>query len=129
MRNDRYVVTKDTRVTNNMQLTAKSRKQKCELKVGVTHAKQRQRRRRGASLDSGDRLVDLERIGDRDAALGAELVKPQAAKRGGNKKRNDRNVVTVAVTKIQTSKWRWLQKYKLQSGGNAPEQRQRHRVV
>ena len=52
----------------------------------VTHAKQRQRRRRGASLDGGDRRVDLERLCDRDAALGAELVPTQAAKRGGNKK-------------------------------------------
>ena len=38
-----------------------------------------------ASLDVCDRLVDLERLGDRDAAFGAELVVPQAAKRGGNK--------------------------------------------
>jgi hypothetical protein len=54
--------------------------------VEVTHAKQRQRRRRGASLDVGDRRVDLERLCDRDADLGVELVHPQAAKRGGNKK-------------------------------------------
>jgi hypothetical protein len=83
--------------------------------VEVTHAKQSPRRRRGASLDGGDRRVDLERFGNRDDTLGAERVAPQAAKRGGNKigvigmllpseccyrrKRNDRNVVTVAVTK------------------------------
>jgi hypothetical protein len=56
-----------------------------KIKVEVTHAKQRQRRRRGASLDVGDRLVDLERLGDRDATLGAEIVPIQAAKRGCNK--------------------------------------------
>ena len=71
----------------------------------VTHAKQRLRSRIGASLDVCDRLVDLERLGDRDATLGAELVALQAAERGGNKIGmigmfwNDRNVVTVAVTK------------------------------
>ena len=52
--------------------------------MGVTHAKQRQRSRKGASLDVGDRLVDLERLGDRDAALGAELVLLQAVNEGGN---------------------------------------------
>ena len=51
----------------------------------VTHAKQSQRSRIGASLDGCDRLVDLERLGDRDAVLGAELVVLQAAKRRGNK--------------------------------------------
>jgi hypothetical protein len=85
-RNDRNVVT--VAATKN-----------ANIKVEVTHAKQMQRSRKGASLDGSDRLVDLERLGDRDAALGAELVVRQAAKRGGNKKRNDRNVVTVAVTK------------------------------
>jgi hypothetical protein len=54
-----------------------------DFKVGGTHAKQRQRCRRGASLDGGDRLVDLQRFGNRDATLGAEIVLPQAAKRGG----------------------------------------------
>jgi hypothetical protein len=39
--------------------------------------------RRGDSLDGGDRLVDLERLGDRDVPLGAELVVIQTAKRGG----------------------------------------------
>jgi hypothetical protein len=54
------------------------------FKVEVTC--HRQRRRVGsASLDVGDRLVDLERLGDRDATLGAELVVLQTAKRGGNK--------------------------------------------
>ena len=48
------------------------------FKVGVTRAKQRQRRRRGASLNVGDRLVDLERLGNCDATLGAELVVLQA---------------------------------------------------
>jgi endonuclease/exonuclease/phosphatase family metal-dependent hydrolase len=56
-----------------------------KFKVEVTHPKQRQQRWRGASLDVGDRLVDLERFGDRDATLGAEIVVLQAAKRGGNK--------------------------------------------
>jgi hypothetical protein len=55
------------------------------FKVVVAHAKQRQRRNRRASLDELDGLVDLERLGDRDATLGAELVVPQATKRGGNK--------------------------------------------
>jgi hypothetical protein len=67
--------------------------------VEVTHAKQRQRSRKGASLDVRDRRVDLERLGDCNATLRADLVAKQAAERGGNKKRNDRNVVTVAVTK------------------------------
>jgi hypothetical protein len=74
-------------------------KNNANIKVGVTHAKQSQRSRKGASLDVRDRRVDLERLGDRDATLGAEPVTRQSAKRGGNKKRNDRNVVTVAVTK------------------------------
>ena len=56
------------------------------VKAEVTHAKERQRRRKGASLDVRDRRVDLERLGDCDATRGAELVPPQAAKRGGNKK-------------------------------------------
>jgi hypothetical protein len=47
--------------------------------VGVTHAKQSQRSRKGASLDVRDRRVDLERLCDRDATLGAEIVAPQAA--------------------------------------------------
>jgi hypothetical protein len=55
------------------------------LKVGITHAKQRQRSRKGASLDVRDRRVDLERLGDCDATLGAEFVVLQTAKRGGNK--------------------------------------------
>jgi hypothetical protein len=55
------------------------------LKVGVTHSKQRQRRRRGASLDVGDHLVDLECVGDRDAILGAEFVAFQAANEGATK--------------------------------------------
>ena len=33
-------------------------------------------------LDGGDRRVVLERLGDRGAALGAELVRPQAARCG-----------------------------------------------
>jgi hypothetical protein len=53
------------------------------FKVEVTHAKQRQRRRRGASLDGDDRRVDLERLGDCDTTLSAEFVEAQAAKRGG----------------------------------------------
>jgi hypothetical protein len=53
--------------------------------VDVAHAKQRPRCRRGASLDVRDRRVDLERLGDRDATLGAEFVPPQAANEGGNK--------------------------------------------
>jgi hypothetical protein len=61
------------------------RAQNANFRVGVTHAKQRQRRRRGASLDGGDRRVDLERLGNRNAALGAKPVACQAAKRGGNK--------------------------------------------
>jgi hypothetical protein len=57
------------------------------LKVGVTHAKQRQRCKRGASLDGGDCLVDLERLGNRDATLDADVVQQQTEKRRGNKKR------------------------------------------
>jgi hypothetical protein len=78
------------------------------FKVEVTHPKQRQRRRRGASLDVGDRRVDLERLGDRDATLGAEFGERQAANEGvtkkgtigmllpprGNKKMNFEEVVT-----------------------------------
>jgi hypothetical protein len=53
--------------------------------VGVTHAKQSRRSRKGASLDVRDGRVDLERLGDREATLGAESVGLQTAKRGGNK--------------------------------------------
>jgi hypothetical protein len=56
------------------------------FKVEVTHAKQKQRCRSGDSLDVGNRLVDLERLGDRDATLGAELVVIQTAKEGVSKK-------------------------------------------
>ena len=38
-----------------------------------------------ASLDVGDRLVDFERLSNRDAALWAEIVPVQAEKGGGNK--------------------------------------------
>ena len=38
-----------------------------------------------ALLDGGDRLVDLESLGDRDATLWAEPVQLQTEKRGGNK--------------------------------------------
>lgn len=38
---------------------------------------------RRALRDGGDGLVDLERLGDRNTALGADAVAPQAAKRGG----------------------------------------------
>ena len=38
-----------------------------------------------ASLDAGDRLVDLECLGNRDAALGVDVVQPQTEKGGGNK--------------------------------------------
>jgi hypothetical protein len=55
------------------------------FKVEVTHHKQRQRRGRSASLDIGDCLVDIERLGDRDATLGAEIVVPQAANEGVTK--------------------------------------------
>jgi hypothetical protein len=55
------------------------------FKVGVTYAKQRQGRGWSASLDGGDRLVDLERLGDCDATLGAEFVVPQAANEGVTK--------------------------------------------
>jgi hypothetical protein len=66
----------------NIKVVAKN----ANFKVVVTHAKQRQRSRRGASLDGGDRRVDLERLGDCDATLVAEFVEVQTAKRGGNKK-------------------------------------------
>jgi hypothetical protein len=46
----------------------------------------RQRRRRGYSLDVGDRLVDLQRFGDCDATLGAEIGPLQAANEGVTKK-------------------------------------------
>jgi hypothetical protein len=52
-------------------------------------------------LDSGDRLVDLERLCDRDAALRAEPVVRQSAKEEGQQNWNDqnyRNVVPTAVT-------------------------------
>ena len=65
----------------------------------VTHAKQRQRSRIGASLNVGDRLVDLERLGDRDAILGAEFVGGQAAKRGGSKNGMIGMLLPSAVTK------------------------------
>jgi len=39
-----------------------------------------------ALLDGGDSRVDLECLGNRDANLGAELVPPQSANEGGNKK-------------------------------------------
>ena len=91
-----YAVTKNANfkveVTHAKQIAVSKN---ANIKVEVTRAKQRQRCRRGASLDGGDRLVDLERLGDRDATLGAEIVPTQAAKRGGNEKKNDRNVVTV----------------------------------
>jgi hypothetical protein len=45
----------------------------------------KKRSRKGVSLDVRDRLVDLERLSDRDATLGAELVVLQTAKREGNK--------------------------------------------
>jgi hypothetical protein len=78
----------------NEGLTKKERLECCyrrgnknaNIKVEVTHAKQRQRSRIGASLDVRDCLVDLERLGNRDATLGAEFVAAQAAKRGRNKK-------------------------------------------
>jgi hypothetical protein len=38
-----------------------------------------------ALLDGGDCLVDLERLADCDAALGADVVVAQAANEGGNK--------------------------------------------
>jgi hypothetical protein len=69
-----YAVTKNA----NIKVAGRGNK-KCEhqsrgnkntnFKVGVTHAKQSQRRKRGASLDGGDRRVDLERFSDRDATL------------------------------------------------------------
>ena len=34
-------------------------------------------------LDGGDRIVDLESLGYRDATLWAEVVVPQTARRGG----------------------------------------------
>jgi hypothetical protein len=55
------------------------------FKVEVTHPKQRQRRKRGASLDVGDGRVDLERLGNRGATLGAELVARQPANEGVTK--------------------------------------------
>ena len=38
-----------------------------------------------AVLDGGDRLVDLERLGNRDASLWAEFVVPQTEKGGVTK--------------------------------------------
>jgi hypothetical protein len=58
---------------------------KCELQSGGNTCKTESTTRRGASLDVRDRRVDLERLCDRDATLGAEIVAKQAAKRGGNK--------------------------------------------
>ena len=55
------------------------------LKVEVTHAKQRQRSRIGASLDVCDRRVDLERLGDCHATLGADAIILQTETEGGNK--------------------------------------------
>ena len=52
------------------------------IKVEVTHAKQRQRRRKGASLDDRDRRVDLERLGNCDATLWADAVPRQTVKVG-----------------------------------------------
>jgi hypothetical protein len=56
---------------------------------------------KGSSLDVGDGLVDLEHLGDRNAALGAEIVGEQAEIRGGNTIRNvvTPYCVTAAVTK------------------------------
>jgi hypothetical protein len=54
--------------------------------VEVAHPKERQRCGGRNSLDGSDRRVDLERLGNCDATLGAELVLRQAAERGGNKK-------------------------------------------
>jgi hypothetical protein len=51
------------------------------MKVGVTHAKQSQGCRKGALLDVRDRRVDLERLGNCDATLEAEIVPLQTAKR------------------------------------------------
>jgi hypothetical protein len=51
--------------------------------------KETQRSGRRASLDGGDGLVDLEHLGDRDTALGAEIVVLQAAKDAVTKKPND----------------------------------------
>jgi hypothetical protein len=78
------------------------------FKVEVTYHNHRQRRRvRSASLDVRDRLVDLERLGDRDATLGAEIVPLQAAKREGNKKGTIGMLLpSRGNKKMQTSKWR-----------------------
>ena len=38
-----------------------------------------------SSLDAGDRLVDLECLGNRNTALGADAVPVQTEKGGGNK--------------------------------------------
>jgi hypothetical protein len=51
------------------------------------------------SPDGLDGLVDLEHLGDRNTAVLVEIVPFQANIGGGNRIRNDRNVVTAAVTK------------------------------
>ena len=77
--------------------------------MGVTHTKTDARTGGSASLDVGDRRVNLECLSDRDATLRAEFGVPQAAnegKRGGNKKEMVRMLLSFAVTKMRTSKWR-----------------------
>ena len=58
-----------------------------------------------ASLDSGDRLVDLESLSDRDATLWAEFVPVQAEKGGGNKIGMIGMLLPNTVTKNATLKW------------------------
>ena len=58
-----------------------------------------------AVLDVGDRRVDLERLSDCDAALGADVVNRQTGKGGGNKNGFNRMLLPFAVTKIQSPKW------------------------
>ena len=55
-----------------------------------------------ALLDDGDRLVDLECLGYRDATLGAENVVPQAENGGGNKIGIYRMLLPNTVTKKRT---------------------------
>jgi hypothetical protein len=56
----------------------------CELQSGGNTCES-EGTKGNAILEGGDRLVDLEGLGNRDAALGAEIVVTQAVVRGGYK--------------------------------------------
>jgi hypothetical protein len=68
------------------------------LPMRLRSAKERLQRGMRASLDVRDRLAHRERLGDRDATLGAELVVLQAKRRVVTNQ-NDQKVESDAVTK------------------------------